>query len=285
MVLPPFAQSQQETIIRTVRDSYPVTYGLPGHGWTLKKLCRWVESTLGRKVSRTTLRSILKTGRLRWKKCKKLLSKADPEKRATFVEQFQLLFERMCRDEICIVFVDESHFHQDLDLGHTWAPVGKPVWRASTSPPLSARINWYGAYDFCEGRAFIWHEGKCNSEHTGQFLQRLMAWLNLTDRQLVIIWDGAPWHRSQAVHIQAQRLGIELIQLPAYSPDLNPIEGLWKWMREEVTQHFCHQSLQDLFQDCNTFIERVNLDPDAMISRLWPKFDLDPDYEKLLVST
>ena len=105
------------------------------------------------------------------------------------------------------------------------------------------------------------------------------------NRQLLIIWDGAPWHRSQTVRTQAQQLGIELIQLPAYSPDLNPIEGLWKWMREEVTQHFCHVSLNDLFLDCKAFIDAINLDPIAMISRLWPKFDLDPDYEKLLFSS
>jgi hypothetical protein len=56
-------------------------------------------------------------------------------------------------------------------------------------------------------------------------------------------------------------------------------------MREEVTQHFCHHSLHDLWLDCKAFIERINRDPDAMISRLWPRFDLDPDYEKLLLST
>jgi hypothetical protein len=65
-----------------------------------------------------------------------------------FVEQFQRLFERMCRDEMCIVYVDESHFHQDLDWGYTWASAGKSVWQESTPPPLYARINWYGAYDF-----------------------------------------------------------------------------------------------------------------------------------------
>ena len=262
-----------------------MNHDLPGHGWTLKKLRQWVKSTLGRQVSRNTLRRILKTDGLSWKKCKKLLKKANPEKRSAFIEQLQLLFERMCRGEVCIVYVDEAHFHQDLDLGHTWAPVGKPVWRESISPPLSARINWYGAYDFSAGQALIWHEGKCNSEHTVQFLQRLLACLKQTDRHLVIIRDGAPWHRSQLVRTQAQQLGIEIIQLPGYSPDLNPIEGLWKWMREEVTQHFCHDSLHDLFVNCKTFIERINLDPDAMISRLWPKFDLDPDYEKLLFPT
>ena len=75
-------------MIDTVRESYPVNHALPGHGWTLKKLCRWVESRLGRQVSRSTLRQILKAGGLRWKKCKKVLSKADPEKRRRLLRSF-----------------------------------------------------------------------------------------------------------------------------------------------------------------------------------------------------
>jgi len=231
------------------------------------------------------LRDILKSAGLSWKKCKKLLTKAKPEKRAAFVEQFQHLYERMCRNEVQIVYVDESHFHQDLDLGYTWALVGNPAWRKSTSPPLNARINWYGAYDFADGHTFIWHEGKCNGEHTAQFLQRMTQELPTLGRQLVVIWDGAPWHRGKIAQRQAHHLNIKLLQLPAYSPDLNPIEGLWKWMREDVTQHFCHESLDDLFTDCLAFIEYINLDPVALIKRLWPKFNLDPDYEKLLVSS
>jgi transposase len=243
-----------------------------------------VETVVGRRVSRSWLRRLLKQAKLSWKKGKKLWQKADPAKRAAFIEQLQALFERMERGEVRILYVDESHFHQDLDLGYTWAPTGKTAWRASSSPPLSARINWYGAYDFTNGQALIWHEGKCNGEQTAHFLQHLVEWLGKSDRQTVVIWDGAPWHRSQLAQAQAEHLGIELIPLPGYSPDLNPIEGLWKWMRQEVTQHYCHSSLHELFQDCQAFIDRINLDPIALITRLWPKFDLDPEYEKLLLS-
>jgi len=266
--------------VATVKSTQPCDQALPGHGWTLKKLRRWVETFLGRRVSR----SLLKAAKLSWQKCKKLLHKANPTKRTAYIEQLQALFERMVRGEVRILYVDESHFHQDLELGYTWAPSGQPAWRVSSSPSLSARINWYGAYDFTSGQAFIWHEGKCNGEHTAHFLQHLKEWLDQSERQVVVIWDGAPWHRSQLVCTQAEHLGIELVPLPGYSPDLNPIEGLWKWMREEVTQHYCHASLDELFHNCKAFIDRINRDPIAMIARLWPKFDLDPDYEKLLLS-
>jgi|SRR5688572_9306018 len=271
-------------MIELVKTSQPVDHALPGHGWTLKKLRSWVQHQLGQQVSRTTLRTLLKSSGLSWKKCKKLLSKANPQKRATFIREVQALFERLCRGEIRLIYLDEAHFHQDLDLGYTWALKGEPSWRKSSCPPLAARLNSYGAYDFSEGRCFIWHEGACNGDHTIRFLKRLKQWLNDTQRLIIIIWDGAPWHRSLKVLAAAAELGLKLIQLPPYSPDLNPIEGLWKWMREDVLQLYCHTSLRELFLDCLAFIDRINLDPETLISRLWPKFDLDPNYEKLLLS-
>lgn len=254
----------------------------------MKKLKRWVEEKLGKSVSRSTLRTILKQAGLSWKKCKKLLAKANPEKRSQFVEQFQALYERMLQGEVRIVYIDEVHVHQDMDLGYTWAPKGKAAWRKSISPGLSKRINWYGAYDFSQGRTFIWHEGKCNGEHTIQFLHHLSTWLHESApkglAQVVIIWDGAPYHRSKIVRAAAEKLGFELLPLPGYSPDLNPIEGLWDWLREEVTRNYCHQTMHQLFLDCKAFIESINQDPELIIKRLWPKFDLDPKFEKLLVS-
>ncbi len=55
-------------------------------------------------------------------------------------------------------------------------------------------------------------------------------------------------------------------------------------MREEVTQNHCHQTMYQLFLDCKAFIDSINQDPESIIKRLWPKFDLDPEFEKLLVS-
>ena len=61
--------------------------------------------------------------------------------------------------------------------------------------------------------------------------------------EVVLIWDGAPWHKAKRVQAAASELGFTVVALPSYSPDLNPIEGLWKWMREEVTRNFCHASM------------------------------------------
>lgn len=272
-------------LLSTVRESAPVHHDLVGAGWTLKKLQQWVAQRLQRTVSRSLLRSLLKQAKLSWKKCKKVLKKANAAKRAAYVAHFQTLFEQMCQEELLLIYIDEAHFHRDLDLGYTWAPVGEVAYRLSECASLAERINWYGAYDFTHGRCLIWNEGTCNGPHTVAFLQRLVDWVGPTSRRIVLIWDGAPCHRATLVQAAAADLGLELHPLPAYSPDLNPIEGLWKWMREEVTQHQAYPTLRALFDACKAFIDRINREPEQIVSRLWPKFDLDPDYEKLLVSS
>jgi hypothetical protein len=267
-----------------VTGSEPIAHELSGHNWNLKKIRQWLQQHLACASSRTTLRTLLRQNGLSWKKCQKLLKKADPAKRARFMQEFQMRFAQVCDEQIRLVYVDESHFHRDLEVGYTWAPKGRAAWRVSDCPPLSERINWYGAYDFNQGQCFLWNEGSCQQEHTMQFLHRLVAWLGDVTTPVVLIWDGAPWHRAKRVQATAAELGLTLVPLPGYSPDLNPIEGLWKWMREEVTQNHCHASLRHLFEACMAFIHRINADPEHLLSRLWPKFDLDPDFEKLLLS-
>lgn len=267
-----------------MKESEPIAHELPGYNWTIKKIRRWVKQVFRLDVGRRTLSELLKKHNLSWKKCQKVLKKANPAKRAAFIQEFQALFAQVCQEKVRLIYIDESHFHRDMDLGYTWAETGKPAWRMSDCPPLRDRIDWYGAYDFSRGQCFIWNEGRCNGENSIKFLHHLAQWLGSFSGLTVIVWDGAPCHRAKIVQAAAAELGFTLIPLPGYSPDLNPIEGLWKWMREDVTRNHCYTTMRDLFDTCKAFIERINADPDKLIRRLWPKLELDPDFEKLLIS-
>jgi transposase len=65
------------------------------------------------------------------------------------------------------------------------------------------------------------------------------------DGTLVLIWDSAPSHRAKAVGAGAADLGIELAPLPGYSPDLRPLEALWRRLRQEVAYPYCHPTPED----------------------------------------
>src|SRR3954447_21128839 len=220
--------------------------------------------------------------KLSWKKAKKLLGRADPEQRQAFIEQLQSVLEGAQRDQHLVVFLDEAHIHQDADLGYGWAERGQRLWIASHSPGLSARVSVYGLYLYNEGQVRLWPFPRANGEHTIAVLQRLRA--EWPDRKLLVLWDGAPSHRAQAVREVATALNIRLMPLPGYSPDLMPVEELWRWLREDVTYHHCHASAEDLTRRVADFEARINQDPCALADRLWVKDCLDPEEEKLRFS-
>lgn len=238
--------------------------------------------TFGIAAGRSCIRRLLKRAGLSWKKIKKLLGKANPKKRAEHIEQLLELFQGVRTGQIILIYVDEAHFHRDLDLGYTWGRIGKRIWHRSDCPKRSERLNCYGAYDFTNGECFLWEDGWCNGEKTAKFLEALARWRKGKKGRLVVIWDNAPCHRAKVAKAKAAELGIELVFLPGYSPDLNPIERLWDWMRQELTRGHCHKSVPELLAACQQFIQRINLDPIAVVDRLWPKFDLDPEFEEKL---
>ena len=205
-----------------------------------------------------------------------------PERRDVFIEQMRPLLDGAQRDRHRLVYLDEAHIHQDVDLGHGWGVRGQRFHVASSSPGLSAKVSFYGLYLHNEGQVRLWPYPRANSEHTIDVLRRLRA--EMPDGTLIVIWDGAPYHRAKAVWAAAASLDITLAPLPGYSPDLMPVEALWRWLREDVTYHHCHASAEDLTRRAADFEARINQDPCALADRLWVKDRLDPDEEKLRFS-
>ena len=127
----------------------------------------------------------------------------------------------------------------------------------------------------------IWDFPCANTAHTLTVLERLRE--REPTGELVLIWDGAPYHRASAVRVRAEELGITLLPLPSDSPDVMPVEALWRWLREDVTDHHCHASAAELIARVNAFANTINADPLAIADRLWTKTTLDPEEEKLRI--
>ena len=106
------------------------------------------------------------------------------------------------------------------------------------------KVSFYGLYLFNEAQVRLWPYPRANGGYTIEVLRRLRA--EHPDRALIVLWDGASYHRAGAVREVAAALGITLMPLPGYSPDLMPVEALWRWLREDVTYHHCHATRDDL---------------------------------------
>src|SRR3954470_9359280 len=98
--------------------------------------------------------------------------------------------------------------------------------------------------------------------------------------QLVVVWDGASYHRAGMVREAAEALNINLVPLPGYSPDFMPVEALWRGLREDVTSLHCNPTAEDLSRRVADFETRLNQDAYTVADRLWVKDRLNPDEEK-----
>ena len=96
---------------------------------------------------------------------------------------------------------------------------------------------------YSESQVRIWPYERANSVHTIDVLERLRA--EFPSRSMIVLWDGASYHRSATVLEAAARLDIQIVRLPAYRPDFMPVEALWHWLRENVTYNHCHDTRTD----------------------------------------
>jgi transposase len=136
-----------------------------------------------------------------------------------------------------ILFLDESGFYPLPSVVRTYAPVGHtPILREWWTRDHLSAISAISP----EGKLFFHsQEGAINSADVVAFLGHL---LREVSGRMVIIWDGAPIHRSHLIQEflangAAQRLHLE--RLPAYAPELNPGEGLWQQLKGVELRNLC----------------------------------------------
>jgi transposase len=146
-----------------------------------------------------------------------------------------------------LLFGDEASFAQWGSLSYTWAPKGQQPEVPTSGKRKAYKV--FGLIDYFSGRFFYKaHAGRFNSESYAAFLLDV---LSQTTQHVVVIQDGARYHTSKAMRAffvtHADRLTIA--QLPAYSPDFNPIEHLWKKVKKEATHLKHFPAFTDLQQE------------------------------------
>ena len=250
--------------------------------WTLKRLVAWVKGHFGIDCCRDTLRKVLKRLGFSWKKAHKLLNKGKPAQRAGFLTRLEGLLDEALHQRCLLVYIDEAHIHLDTDVGYGWSLRGERFWVSSSSPGRE-KVSFYGVYLYNCAQVRVFAYEKADQFNTIDVLKQLRV--EFPDVPLKLVWDGAPYHRAHAVQVAATALDMTLAPLPAYSPDFMPVEHLWQWLREDVTYHACYANKAQLRQRVEQFQQEINAQPLALADRLWVKNHLDPEEEKLRVST
>jgi transposase len=153
-----------------------------------------------------------------------------------------------------IVYVDEAAFYLLPALVRTYAPVGEtPVVHA---PKSYAHLSVISAVTE-SGKLYVRQQEKAyRGPAVVDFLQHLQRHIS---GLILVVWDGASIHRAQPVKDFLARPDsrIQLERLPAYAPELNPDEGIWRYLKYvELRNLVCH-TLDELRYELRLAIARL----------------------------
>jgi transposase len=145
-----------------------------------------------------------------------------------------------------VFFVDAAHFVLGAYLGWLWC-FARVVMRA---PSGRQRFNVLGAMHAMSHQLItITNDSYINSISVCELLEKIVA-LGLST-PITLVMDNARYQRCQLVRERASQLGIELLFLPPYSPNLNLIERLWRFVRKECLYSHYYERF-DLFKQAIT---------------------------------
>jgi hypothetical protein len=175
------------------------------------------------------------------------------------------------RRRACLIFFDESALSLTPNVRRSWAPRGRP-------PTLIHPFNWkkasmaaaicYGVRGGGAQLAFHIRAGNYDTDSLIEVLGELRKLLG--GEKATLLWDGLPAHRSAAMRawLNTQRSWLVVERLPAYAPELNPVEGLWSCLKAVELANLASPTLAEVIQQAHRGIDRVRRTPHLAYSFL-----------------
>jgi transposase len=220
---------------------------------TIAKACHDIEKCTGVSIKNTQMRSYIKSIGVRHRKVNSLPAKADVKAQKEFHdEKLQPRLEEAKQGTRAVYFVDAAHFVLGAFLGYLWSFVRVFV----RTPSGRQRFNVLGALNAITKEVFtITNDTYITSIQVCELLQKL-AKNSVTP--ITIVLDNARYQRCKLVMNLAEKLKIELLFLPPYSPNLNLIERLWKLVKKECLYSIYHENFTTFRQSIQTFLSNMN---------------------------
>ncbi|MGL0930528.1 IS630 family transposase [Vibrio vulnificus] len=206
-----------------------------------------------------------------YKKPKGVPHKFDPEMQQAFIEHYN---ETLRNSEDPVLFMDAVHPTQSTKLSYGWIRKGQDKVIETTGS--RTRLNIIGALPLQNIGATVTDTyDTINSESIVRFFWKLKKEHYPLEQKVHLVLDGAAYHQSEMVRNAAKVLNIELHYLPPYSPNLNPIERLWKVMNEYTRNNIYFSSKTEFTTAINEFFN-VTLPEVAgsLVSRITDNFQI-----------
>jgi transposase len=211
----------------------------------------YVKTTYGVAYTAQGMTSWLHNHKFSYKKPKGTPAKADPGRQEAFIQSYEKLLNETPEDEP-ILFGDGVHPTMATKVTCGWIKTGvnKPIATVASR----TRMNIMGALNLETMAATIGNYETIDSTSMEDYFDRLKAVYPKAPK-IHLFLDRGPYNTSAKTREAAERRGIALHYLPPYSPNLNPIERLWKVMNEYARNNKVFASAQEFRRSIMNFFE------------------------------
>jgi len=223
----------------------PAAVGYPGNCWRSPMIQHLIQEKFKVVYSVHYISELLKNMGFSYQKARFVSGHLDTQAREQWLTTtWPEILALAKRNNAYVLFGDEASFPQWGTLSYTWAPRGEQPTIETSGKRKGYKV--FGLIDYFTGRFFYkCQEGRLNSDTYRVYLKEILA---KTRKHIILIQDGAPYHRSAAMNtfFEHNRTRLTVYRLPSYSPDYNPIEKLWKKVKEKGTHLHYFPTFEDL---------------------------------------
>jgi transposase len=231
---PPKLTSTQKATLATLIEEGPVQAGFSGACWRSPMIQQMIAERFGVYYNVFYIAQLLKNLGFSYQKAAFVSDHLDEHKRqewrtTTWPQILRLAQER----QALLLFGDEASFPQWGTLTYTWARRGQQPQVKTSGKRKGYKV--FGLIDYFTGRLF--YQGQAGRLNSATYIAFLKGVLAQTSHPLILIQDGARYHTSTetTAFFTQQTARLQVFQLPTYSPDYNPIEKLWKKIKQQDT--------------------------------------------------
>jgi transposase len=261
------ARDEVELVLRRA----PWHYGVPRSRWRLQDLRRVIAWLGG--VSDSGIYKVLKRLGFSRKQALNFVRSPDPEFRAKWeaiLRAYQEALEHP--DEVVFLFQDEHSYYRDPTKAPAWHRKGKTQPRAWGKPGYNKRTRIGAAVNALTGQVIYLQRDEMGVEGLSALYARIRETYPHA-RVIYLVQDNWPVHKLPQVGAAREREGLTALFLPTYATWLNPIEKLWRWLKQEVLHvHPFVGDLAHLRKKAQEFLERFTRGSSELLHYLgWPR--------------
>lgn len=239
-----------------------------------KEVADYVEKTYGMRFTTIGITKLLHRLGFTYKKPKLVPGKVDPVKQAEFLKTYQETKANLGPNDR-LYFLDASHPQHNVQPDYGWILKGKDNDKYIKTNSGRQRLNLNGAFNFNDKTAIVLEEKTINAQ-TMMTLLNTVAQKQKTGKVYIIL-DNAKHHHARLIkNWRLHHPRFKFIFLPAYSPNLNLIERLWRFFHQKVTWNHYFETFEEFKRETLTFFKNLKQYEKELATLMADNFQLYP---------